>query len=109
MAHFRGTAVPAASPKGRSFTLRHRPGTECITPVGLGVTKPLKALFREARMPPLAAGRMTVAVRWQALSAVSDVAIAEGRAVRARLISLESSYESPWMSGGLGVDGIIPS
>ena len=37
--------------EGLSFTLRHRRGTECITPVGLGVTKPLKALFREARVP----------------------------------------------------------
>ena len=74
----RGTAGLA---EGRSFTLRYRRGAERITPVGRGVTKPLKALFQEAQVPPWQRSTWPLLFDGKALAAVPNIAIAKRHAV----------------------------
>lgn len=74
----RGTSGLA---EGRSFTLRYRRGAERITPVGRGVTKPLKTLFQEAQVPPWQRSTWPLLFDGKALAAVPNIAIAERHAV----------------------------
>lgn len=68
-------------PEGRSFTLRYRRGAERITPVGRGVSKPLKALFQEAQVPPWQRDTWPLLFDGEALAAVPGIAVAEGHTV----------------------------
>lgn len=66
---------------GRTFTVRHRRGAERITPAGRGVSKDLKTLFQEARIPPWQRPAWPLLFDGGDLIAVPGIAVADASAV----------------------------
>ena len=68
-------------PPELALAIRYRAGAERIAPMGRGVTKPLKALLREAHTPPWQRDGWPLLFAGDELVAVPGIAVAEGRAV----------------------------
>lgn len=68
-------------PPELALAIRYRAGAERIAPMGRGVTKPLKALLREAYTPPWQRDGWPLLFAGDELVAVPSIAVAEGRAV----------------------------
>ena len=62
---------------GLELTLRYRAGRERFTPVGRGVSKRLKILFQEHRIPPWQRDVWPLLFSGDELAAVPGVAVAE--------------------------------
>ena len=65
---------------GHALALRYRRGAERMAPVGRGVTKTLKDLFREAGVPPWRRGAWPLLFDGEALAAVPGIAVAASHA-----------------------------
>ena len=68
-------------PPHRTFAVRHRVGAERIVPAGRGVTKRLKTLLREARIPPWQRDAWPLLFAGDELVAVPGIAVAQSWAV----------------------------
>ena len=67
---------------GTDLTVRYRTGAERLTPAGRGVSKRLKTLFQEHRIPPWQRDVWPLLFSGDALAAVTGVAVAEKFGVR---------------------------
>ena len=66
---------------GADLTVRYRSGGECFAPAGRGVSKRLKTLFQEHRIPPWQRDVWPLLFSGDVLAAVPGVAVAEEFAV----------------------------
>ena len=71
----------AGLPAGGALTVRYRSGAERLAPAGRGVSKRLKTLFQEHRIPPWQRDVWPLLFSGDALAAVPGVAVAEKFAV----------------------------
>ena len=63
---------------GQGLTVRYRAGAERIKPCGRGVTKRVKTLFQEHRIPPWERDVWPLLFAGDALAAIPGIAVAEG-------------------------------
>lgn len=73
----------AGLPGGALLTVRYRRGTERFKPAGRGVSKRLKTLFQEHRIPPWQRDVWPLLFDGDLLAAVPDIGVAEKCAVQA--------------------------
>ena len=74
--------VPHGLARGAPCVVAYRRGGERVRPAGRGVTKSLKALFREAGIPPWQRPRWPLLQGESGIVAVPGLAVAEDQAVR---------------------------
>ena len=74
--------APLGLAEGAPCAVEYRRGGERVRPAGRGVTKALKALFREAGIPPWRRSRWPLLHGESGIVAVPGLAVAEERAVR---------------------------
>ena len=69
-------------PGGMGLTVRYRAGAERIKPLGRGVTKRVKTLFQERRIPPWHRDAWPLLFAGDALVAIPGIAVSESLAVK---------------------------
>ena len=67
---------------GMGLTVRYRAGAERIKPLGRGVTKRVKTLFQEHRIPPWQRDAWPLLFTGDTLVAIPGIAVSESLAVK---------------------------